>query len=711
MLHFKTEGDSVRKLRRRLPVIPFIFAVLIALLVNGTITLPSEAQAAPQNSQGASATETHVDGLQRSYRLDSYLVLANEGAARGENIYKYKCWVCHHQYQKDGPDLQDLYKRSTLMSGAAVDDDAVSAQIKNGGPGMPSFRTTLLDRDVADLVSYLRGGACCRGEQHPAANPWYRASTQKWPVQSGLSGGARGVVRTAKGELNEGLAVQLIAPNNVRTTVFTNYKGIFEFPAMQTGPYTLRIPTPREFKPYRRDSVRIDGATKLDDIVVESASDPLTETLPATREIESQLSGVELLWNLPGTAKEKDAFRKGCGSSGCHSYQQILKNRYDERSWRVIVQRMLHHGGGPIINPEKGGTALTAEDVSIVKWLAKVRGPESVDDPLLVFPRPRGAATRVIVTEFEVPRLFLTGHDVAGDGKGNIWYSSHMTNHIGKLDSRTGIVTEYEVPLTPGSLPGTHRVQVDKNGIVWLSENWAHNLTSLDPETGKFTQVHLDRPDILPNSPGIGNMELSPDGFVWSNLNGSPGGVKKIDPKTGKVLQQFPFEGASYDSLISADGNFWAGGTPGGPIGNYAEILDIRTGKMLQLNTGAHQSAPRRGGFDPYDNAWFGGTNGTLVELDAKARQMREYWAPTPYDPYTDFYEAMPDKHGEVWAGEMHGRNFVRFDPRTEGWRVYEMPEPFAHDRRTWIDNSTDPVSVWYIDSSGGYIVRIQPLE
>ncbi len=198
MLHFKTEGDSVRKLRRRLPVIPFIFAVLIALLVDGTIILPSEAQAAPQNSQGASTTETHVDGLQRSYRLDSYLVLANEGAARGENIYKYKCWVCHNQYQKDGPDLKDLYKRSTLMSGAAVDDDAVSAQINNGGPGMPSFRTTLSDRDVADLVSYLRGGTCCRGEQHPAANPWYRASTQKWPVQSGLSGGARGTVRTAK---------------------------------------------------------------------------------------------------------------------------------------------------------------------------------------------------------------------------------------------------------------------------------------------------------------------------------------------------------------------------------------------------------------------------------------------------------------------------------------------------------------------------------
>jgi streptogramin lyase/mono/diheme cytochrome c family protein len=701
----------VRRVRYRVPTIAIALAIGLALSAGGRIGEPSTAQAAPQNSPGMPSEGTQVDDLQRSYRLDAYLLLANEGAARGENIYKYKCWVCHHQYQKDAPDLKDLYKHQNLMSGQSVDDASVSAQIRNGGLGMPSFRTTLSDQDVADVVSYLRGGTCCRGEQHPAANPWYRAATQKWPVQSGLSGGARGVVRTAKGELLEGIPVQLVAPNNVRTTVYTSDKGSYEFPAMQAGAYTLRLPTPREFKPFRRDSVQINGAAKLDDIVVESVSDPLTGALQPTREIESQLSGVELLWNLPGTAQEKESFRRGCGSVGCHSYQQILKNRYDERSWRVIVQRMLHHGGGPIINPDKRGTALTAEDVSIVKWLAKVRGPESVDDPLLVFPRPRGAATRVVVTEFEVPRLFLTGHDVAGDGKGNIWYTSHMTNHIGKLDSHTGIVTEYEVPLTPGSLPGTHRVQVDKKGIVWLSENWAHNLTSLDPETGKFTQVHLDRTDVLPNSPGLGNMELSPDGFVWSNMNGSPGGVKKIDPKTGKVLQQFPFDGASYDSLVSADGYFWAGGSPGGPNGNYAEILDIRTGKMLQLDTGAHQSAPKRGGFDPYDNAWFGGTNGTLVEFDAGARQMREYWPPTPYNPYSDFYDAMPDKNGEVWAGEMHARDIVRFDPRTERWRVYEMPEPFAHDRRTWIDNSTNPVSVWYIDSSGGYIVRIQPLE
>jgi hypothetical protein len=126
----------VRKPRHWLPGILFIYAVEIALSVVGHLRLPSRAQAAPQNSQSASATEANVDGLQRSYQLDSYLVLGNEGAARGENIYKYKCWVCHHQYQKGGPDLKDLYKRSNLMSGAAVDDEAVSAQIPQRTPGI-----------------------------------------------------------------------------------------------------------------------------------------------------------------------------------------------------------------------------------------------------------------------------------------------------------------------------------------------------------------------------------------------------------------------------------------------------------------------------------------------------------------------------------------------------------------------------------------------
>ena len=73
--------------------------------------------------------------------------------------------------------------------------------------------------------------------------------------------------------------------------------------------------------------------------------------------------------------------------------------------------------------------------------------------------------------------------------------------------------------------------------------------------------------------------------------------------------------------------------------------------------------------------------------MDVKARQIREYAPPTPY---VDFYEAQPDKRGEVWAGELHGGRMVRFNPKTDRWVEYVLPEPYSHDRRTWIDNSTD---------------------
>jgi virginiamycin B lyase len=471
---------------------------------------------------------------------------------------------------------------------------------------------------------------------------------------------------------------------------------------MQAGVYTLRIPTPLVFKPYRRDSVEIDGPTKLDEIVLERVSK--TDDLPPTPEIESQLSGAELLWNLPGTGVEKATFQRAC--SPCHEWQQVLRNRYDERSWGLIVDRMMHYSGTALAIRLKNTPNPDEDYNTIVKWLAKIRGPEWHDAPLRAFPRPRGGSTRVIVTEYELPRNLLALHDVYGDAKGDIWYTSHKTQYFGKLDPRTGIATEHTVPLTPGGMPGTHHVEVDKNGIVWLSENWSHNLDRFDPQTGRVTQVHLESSVPL-SAPAFGNFAIDSAGFIWYDLDFQ---VRKLDPQTGKILQHYPLQvNESYASLLSYDGNFWAGSGPA-RVGNTAELLDLRTGKWLNLNTGAHMATAKRGGFDPYGNAWFGGGDGALVELNAKAGRIVEHWPPTAPSPMTDFYEAMPDKNGEVWAGVLHGRQMVRHDPRTEKWTVYQLPEPFAYDRYNWIDASTHPVTVWYVDYDG-YLVRVQPLE
>jgi streptogramin lyase len=202
-----------------------------------------------------------------------------------------------------------------------------------------------------------------------------------------------------------------------------------------------------------------------------------------------------------------------------------------------------------------------------------------------------------------------------------------------------------------------------------------------------------------------GNLTVAPDGYIWKAQGGA---VLKFD-QAGKIVQRIPFTvklDSPYDNIVSDDGNYWAGGSAAGG-GDTMELLDIRTGKLTEAHSFSRDSTPARGGFDPQGNPWFGGRGGALVELDAKARVIREYWPPTPY---VTFYEAMPDKNGEVWAGELHGGKFVRYNPRTDRWIEYVLPEPYSHDRRTWIDNSTNPVTVWYVDHNN-FLVRIQPME
>src|ERR1700675_1516721 len=101
-------------------------AIATALILVGTAGFLGVVQAAPQQAQAASAKVMHTDDLQRSAKLDHYKLLADSGASRGENIYFFKCWMCHNQYAKSAPLLKDLYKHEVLTSGDPVNDDTVA---------------------------------------------------------------------------------------------------------------------------------------------------------------------------------------------------------------------------------------------------------------------------------------------------------------------------------------------------------------------------------------------------------------------------------------------------------------------------------------------------------------------------------------------------------------------------------------------------------
>ena len=140
-----------------------------------------------------------------------------------------------------------------------------------------------------------------------------------------------------------------------------------------------------------------------------------------------------------------------------------------------------------------------------------------------------------------------------------------------------------------------------------------------------------------------GNWVVAPDGYIWKARSGL---VVKVDPETGQYREQYLLQHATrtYGSAVSKDGNYFAGG--GWPT-DWVVLLDMRTGKVTEIETRTRNQGPGRGAFDPFGNGWFGGKGGALVKIDPKTLRVKEYFAPTIYGSY---YEANADKNGEIWA-------------------------------------------------------------
>ncbi|MGK0298451.1 MAG: streptogramin lyase/mono/diheme cytochrome c family protein [Gammaproteobacteria bacterium] len=659
-----------------------------------------------------------IDDLQRSTKVFAFQQAADEGADRGAEIYYYRCWTCHNSYTAEAgspaPMLEGLFERDTLMSGAPVTDDNVANKIRYGSELMPGFSHTLSDDDIADLITYFHGGDCCVAsvDVNLPANPWYTASeddSMRFDYRGNLDGGPTGNVRSDDGVPREGVMVQLIASqNNIRTTVYSNEAGEYEFPKLPSGEYTLRIARPLRWQPYRRDAVQIDGANQLEEIVLQRVTDQ--ELLPPTLDIMGQMSGAEWLFNLSGSMEEKRIFVENC--NWCHSYQQIFRARFDENGWRRIIERMSHYQGSPLIFRNSSGRMEPDVEEKLVQWLTRVRGPDSPDPHFKEMPYPTGPSTEVVVTEYELPRLYLSTHDAAQDSKDFLWYSPHRGPRIGKVDPATGITQEVYIPVPEGCLPGTHWITYTKKGNLWSSQNWAHMLTRINPDTNELHQIKPP-PRYLPdgvtprpcNMSMGGNWAIAPDGYIWkirSNL------VTKTDPETGEYVETWPVENVSstYGTDVTDDNKFVGGGAWGE---DWMIMLDIEKGEVVERLSSYPNQGPGRSAFDNNDNSlWSGGKGGSLVRLESSTRRLKEFVAPLLY--FGSFYEANVDKNSEVWAAAVQTGRYMRLDPKTERWITYVLPEPYSHNRKSWIDDTTDPISLWYVDHNS-YLVHIQPRQ
>jgi streptogramin lyase len=568
-------------------------------------------------------------------------------------------------------------------------------------------------------------------------------------VQNGFSqsapvtGAFSGTVKSSDGKPLEGVGVSARGVTDTfTTTVYTDESGRYLLPPMGSGKYKVWAQAVG-FETSRADAGLSDGAKKQVDLTLASLSD-----------FHKQLSGTEWAASLPEDTPEdrrmKTVFINNC--SGCHQVSFLLQNRFDAAGWGAVItlmEKMLSIGYAP--EDAKPNPVIHAYKQELAEYLGRVRGPGNTPLKLKLLPRPTGESANIVVTEYDLSRPDMPGwimehngtdwsegtpsrwngraaHDVAIDKGGSVWFADDATPErtLGKLDPRTGRITEYKLADEANAAETSHALVFDKVGNIWFANGTEGAPTKFDPETGKF--FRYPRPQDIPPSGDFITMDTK--GNVWSPHRE---GAFKLDPLTGKYTNYSDRPGkANYDLAADAEDKVWVSK----PGGNDMEIVDSHTGKIeeLDLNSMSPQDyeitakdrelsaslgltpntatplekGPRRSAADrEKDVVWvceFFADR--LAKIDAGTKKVTEYPLPHRFSqPYSATVNA---KDHTVWITMLNSDRIAKFDPSTEKFTEYVLPTRGTEIRHIQVDSSTNPPTIWLPYDRTNKIARIQ---
>ncbi|HEY4403854.1 MAG TPA: carboxypeptidase regulatory-like domain-containing protein, partial [Xanthobacteraceae bacterium] len=326
--------------------------------------------------------------------------------------------------------------------------------------------------------------------------------------------------------------------STIRTTVVTDAQGRYAFPAARLEPGSYKISI-------RAVGYDLDGSGAA--AVAASQTSSADLKLKKTGNLPAQLTNADWMASLPDAPQRRII----ASCTTCHTLQRIVESSYKADDFMALVPRMMRYGAmskpnHPQIAPDRSPTSAPKGDVlrNFAEYLA---GINRSTQPTFAFPlktalRPSGRATRVILTEYELPRPDLTEpHDVVVDpkGTGTVWYSNFGEQTLGELEPRTGKVTEYPLPLLKPDAPtGSLDLEFDPSGNPWVAMMYQQAVATLDRATGKVTVYPLDPAHQNPKVQ-IGMLDprnSNVDGKVWF----SEGGTRtlfQLDPASGKMVQ------------------------------------------------------------------------------------------------------------------------------------------------------------------------------
>ena len=540
-----------------------------------------------------------------------------------------------------------------------------------------------------------------------------------------------GTVRSQEEGQMEGVVVSARRDGaNFTVSVVSDAQGRYSFPRTHVEPgsydmtaravgYDLRSPGPVD--------VAADAPANAD-LQLRVTTDPA-----------SQLSSLEWAMSMPGTAEEKDKLvYQALSCAYCHTYERIVKSRHTAEEFVDVITRMqTYYPDGTAASESGRGRAQPADDArlkaiaqdpsptwgnvlktDLARYLATVNlsgGKTTWPYELKTLPRPTGQATRVIVTQWDMPRRGTVPHDMDVDSQGIFWYADESRMFIGKLDPKTNEFTEYPMPPVPeGDTPGVRDILIDREDNPWF--------VMRTPGSGTIMAKFDRATEELSTIEGTGGqfLSLGPDGKIWIGRGhcetSSTGCPTRVNPTTMQIDGTFGWD----DSPNLPPGPHGAYGgltmiTSGGDpymtdwVGSYIIGIDVETGEAQFYPTPTRNSLPRRARMDAQDRFWFAEYTGDRIGmLDTRTKEFREW--PLPYKYTTPYTVTSPDKNGYVYASSNMSERLTRLDPRTGEVIEYQMPTDFD-SKKIGHDPSTDRVTLWMANTRNARVTRVEPLD
>jgi virginiamycin B lyase len=535
------------------------------------------------------------------------------------------------------------------------------------------------------------------------------------PAQAQSPGALGGQVTSAEEGAMEGVLVSAKkAGSTITITVVSDARGNYSFPSskLEPGQYSVRI---------RAIGYDLDRATTVE--VPAQPPAKLDLKLRKTEDLAAQMSNGEWLASFPGTDQQKNAM---LGCVGCHTLERMTRSTHNPDDFiNVTLPRMQGYVNQSIpAHPQlRRGERLMEERgdqrVQVYRAMADFLGSINLSSgaqwkyALKTLPRPKGRSTRVVITEYDLPRETIEPHDVVVDADGIAWYSSFGEQFLGRLDPKTGKATEYPVPMhKPGFPTGFLGLRTDKAGDLWLGNMYQATIVKFERKTETFKfwplppEQNIDAAQVNMVSPQFSHV----DGKVWAQNNGFAG-VHRLDLATGKIETWVPFKDAPkgephniYDVVPDSKNNVFFTDFRQKHIGR----IDAKTGEVKLFAILTPSPALRRGQMDSQDRLWFGEYRGDKIGVfDTKSEKFTEWSMPTRW---TNPYDVTLDKNEEAWTGSMLNDRVVRLDTKSGDFTEYLLPRS-TNIRRVHIDNSTTPVTFWVGSNHGASIIKLEPLD